>query len=305
MALLLVRVSPKIPRPGTTGPVPCCYLVCKIAHCFSYSELPNRVALRVAVLFLLIHSPAGSGSSTMVGALESARCWLVAHSAAWWACLLGADCVSWASGVGGLGLGACCWGPYPVMALLIPLKLPDTPGTALLAFVLVVSEARVPLGSSTQYSPHPGYSLFSLLTTFLSFACSWKKQMNYPQEMLDSIPSLSRYLAHLGDKCISSLPTAPRIKETGSVSTLTRTPPTYSDTSDHQLSSGDLIDISSWFPYQQWPQRQRQIPVAIWLWHPCPLHLRSYISRLQAIWSWCSSLGGSGPWWWIRGRYHQ
>ena len=148
--------------------------------------------------------------------------------------------------MGGLGLGACCWGPYLAMALFIPLKLPDTPGTTLLAFVLVVSEVEVPLGSLAQYSPHPGYSfLFSLLTAFLSLACSWKKQINYPQEMLDNIPSLSRYLAHLGDKCISSLPPVPRIKETGSVSTLTRTPPNNPDTSDHQLSSGDLIDISS------------------------------------------------------------
>lgn len=61
MALLLVTVSPKIPRAGTTGPVPYSSLVCRIAPLFlSQQTSQEKVILGVAVLFLFTHSLPGT-----------------------------------------------------------------------------------------------------------------------------------------------------------------------------------------------------------------------------------------------------
>lgn len=84
MALLLVRVSPKIPRAGTTGPVPYSSLVCRIAPLFlSQQTSQEKVILGVAVLFLFTHSLPGTRTCIVAGVLESACFWLVAPSVAW------------------------------------------------------------------------------------------------------------------------------------------------------------------------------------------------------------------------------
>lgn len=170
MALLLVRVSPKMPRPGT--PYSVSLLFPGLQNCTIVSPTANilvRASLRVAVLLLLIHSSPGAGPSMIHGALELACSWLVAPSTIWWACLLAADSTSKHS-----ELSRWHGRPWPggptCDGTPTPLKLADTLGPTLLAFVLVVSKVgivEVPLGSLSQHSPHPGYSfLFSLLIAF-------------------------------------------------------------------------------------------------------------------------------------------